>query len=239
MLLTSDSSNKKHVIAERILDAGVPENLCNLIVSDLDDYQVLSLYSALSKNFVGYKVLLGQDPGEQDAWLNTGFNSIIRVGMDPDFELIPKGFGEFSEGYSETFTVQVPLRRHEIHVAYGLEKLVAESLEPGIWVFAQSDILSVFIAKDRQLVFANSFSFHDQTELLYFIVNAMNLCELKQEDVHLYLDFRAYKKFGLLEFLQPYFKSVSGMRVPFNNPDTELEELPYLLASNHLVSLCV
>lgn len=226
-------------MAERILDPGVPENLCNLIVSDLDEYQVLSLYSALSKSFIGYKVLLGQEQGEQDAWLRAGFNNIIRVGLDPDFELVPKGFSDSSEGYSNEFSVQVPLKRNEIHVVYGLEKLVAESQEPGIWVFAQSDILSVFIAKDRRIVFANSFSYHDQTELLYFIVSAMSLSELKQEEVNLYLDFRAYKKFGLREFLQPYFKSVSGMSVPFDNPDAELEELPYLLACNHLVSLCV
>lgn len=239
MQLSPENGEKKNIIAERILDSGIPNNLCNLFVCDFDDFRVMSYYSALSKKFIGYKVLISQG----FSFSNTSeeaFNAIYQVSLDPDFELIPKGFMENGASKLSTeFEVNTPLHRDEVHIAYGLEKLAAELNDPAVWVFSNEEILSIFIAKNKTLVFANSFAYKDQTEFLYFILNALSIADLRQEEASVFLDYRSMKKFGLMEFLGNYFHPIQPLAPPFENPDEELEDLPYLLAYNHLASLCV
>ena len=240
MHLTSDSTNKKHVMAERMLDQGIPSNLCNLFIYDVEDYRVLSLYSALSKSFVGYKVLINRHESESESWLSQNYNSIVKVSFDPDFELIPKSFNNsIQDNYSTEIAVNTALQKDEVHLAYGIEKISKSIESPSAWIFVHDSIVSILIAQNKSLVFANSFKFQDQTEILYFIVNALHISEIKQDDVSLYLDFAAWNKFGLKDFLQSYFKSVEPVILPFENPDPELEILPLLLAPNHLAALCV
>ncbi len=240
MHLYSDSNNKKHVMAERMLDPGIPSNLCNLFIYQVLDYTVLSLYSALSKNFVGYKVLMNTPSLDEDPLMSQTYNSKFMVSSDPDFELIPKAFNaDVSDNFSPDLVVNTALKKTDVHLAYGIEKY-SESLEsPAVWLFVHENIVSVIISNHKSLVFANSFTFNDQTELLYFVVSALNITDIKQDDARVYLDYAAMNKFGLSDFLQPYFKSVEPLELPFENPDPELEILPVLLAPNHLASLCV
>ncbi|MCC6818183.1 MAG: DUF3822 family protein [Bacteroidia bacterium] len=239
MNLSVNNENKKNVIAERIVDEGIPLNLCNLFVSVIDEFKVFSLYSALSKTFVGYKVVLNEDE-YIDPILNQTYNAIYSITSNPDFEIVPKGFvsGKSPE-IDANFNVDTTAITNEIHLAYGLGKLAQSSENAKIWIFTHAQILSIFIANHKQLVFANSFNYNDQTEILYFIINALSIAQINQNEADLFIDYSASKKFGLIEFLEPYFKSVSKLSVPFENPDPEIENLPYLLSINHMVSLCV
>lgn len=238
MDLSSDIGNKKTVVAERTLDSGVPDNLCNLFVSYVDKFTVFSIYSALSKKFVAYRVFLDHVPSE--SYSASSYNAVYRVGVDPDFELVPKGFASQNLKMDGTdFLVESKLHGDEIHVAYGLEKLAEEATEPMAWLFISGDVLSVLVAKDKRLQFANSFKYTDQTECLYFILNALKVTQTAQDETHLVVDYSSSQKFGLIEFLAPYFKTISKLSIPFENPDPEMEELPFLLAQNHLAALCV
>src|SRR5690606_33021249 len=109
---------------------------------------------------------------------------------------IPKGFNALNQdNYSSEIVVKTALQKDEVHLAYGIEKMSKTIDSPAAWIFVHESVVSILIAKNKTLVFANAFNFHDQTELLYFIVNALHISEIKQDEVNLYLDFAACNKF--------------------------------------------
>lgn len=233
-----ETGSKKHIIAERLPDAGVVLSLCNLFVSDIAGFKVLSLYSSLSKRLEAYKILTAED-ANHDAWLNNGgFNAVYHTSFNPDFELVPSAFqSSGNSNYGADFTV-----KHEsngIHILYGIQRWMQENKGVRVFIASVNDILTVLVYQNANCLFANSFSYKDQTELLYFVVNAMQITGVKQEETSLVLDYHCSHKYGLMEFLMPYFQHVQSLRVPFEDPDPEIEDLPELLMPNHLISLCV
>lgn len=233
-----ETGSKKHIIAERLPDTGVVLSLCNLFVYDIAGFKVLSLYSSLSKRLEAYKILTAEDAA-QDTWLNNmGFNAVYHASFNPDFDLVPSAFqSSAASNYGTDFTVQ-----HEgngIHILYGIQRWMQDNIGVRIFIASVNDILTVVVYQNSTCLFANSFSYKDQTELLYFVVNAMQVSGVKQEETTLVLDYHCSHKYGLVEFLSPYFQHVQSLKVPFEDPDPEIEDLPELLMPNHLIALCV
>ena len=233
-----ETGSKKHIIAERLPDTGVVFSLCNLFISDIGGFKVLSLYSSLSKRLEAYKILTSEDAAH-DAWLNNaGFNAVYHCSFNPDFEIIPSAFqSEEMPRYGADFFIQSEGKG--IHILYGIHRWMHENTGSRIYIASINDILTVAVYHNNSCLFANSFSYKDQTELLYFIVNAMQVSGVKQEETTLVLDYHCSHKYGLVEFLTPYFLHVQSLKVPFEDPDPEIEDLPELLMPNHLISLCV
>lgn len=241
MQLPTETGNKKFVIAERFPDNGMPENLMNLYVSDLEHFKILSLYSSLSRQLLGYKVFTQADDIE-DEWLNSSsFNSVEHLNLDPDFELIPKAFSSDSAGSPESeILVSLNNKKEGIHIAYALDKWASSiNITNSVVLLNQSDLISIFVIGDRKILFANTFKYSDFTEILYFIINAIQLSEISQENTTLYLDFEMMRNLSFVEFVSPYFMDVAPLKVPFENPDPEIEILPELLFTNHIMALCV
>ena len=232
-----ETGSKKHIIAERILDSGTSFQLCNLFISDIGNYKVLSLYSILSKKLSGYKVLNLQD-AMQDEWLlKGGFNAVYNLNNHLDFELVPTNFSQQTSNYNNTFSV-VP-ESSGIHIVYGIDRFMQEHKDCSVIVLGSHDLAGILIYNKNQCVFSKSFKYADQTELLYFVVNAMQNSGVKQAEANVILDYYCAHQFGLIDFLSPYFKSVSALQIPFENPDSEINDLSELLMPNHLIALCV
>lgn len=233
-----ETGSKKHIIAERFLDPGISVQLCNLFVSDIADFKVLSLYSTLSRNLVAYKVITLADAANEE-WLNDSslFNNVFYLNADPDFELVPASFSETSSKHSSDFNIST--QNKGIHILYGINQWMQDQKGYTVFALGHDDLLSVIIYHNNQCCFANTFKYADQTEFLYFVINAMQIAGVKQEDAQLKLDYACFHKYGLLEFLSPYFLSVEPLTVPFDDPDPEIDHLPELLMPNHLLSLCV
>lgn len=233
-----ETGSKKHIIAERFLDPGISVQLCNLFISDIGDFKVLSLYSTLSRKLVAYKVITLADVSNEE-WLNDSslFNDVFYLNTDPDFELVPASFSEMSSTYSSEFNITT--QNKGIHILYGIHQWMQEQKGHSIFVLGHEDLLSVVIYHNNQCCFANTFKYADQTEFLYFVINAMQIAGVKQDEAQLKLDYQCFHKYGLVEFLSAYFLSVEPMTVPFDDPDPEIDHLPELLMPNHLLSLCV
>ncbi len=234
-----ESNSKKHIIAERILDNGISLKLCNLFVSEISDFTVLSAYSSLSKQLVAYKVLNSAD-AMQDQWLSEAmFNEGYKVGFNPDFELVPNKLSQALNPLNDDFKIHENVGHTELHLLYGIDKWMKDIKGKKVFVFGRHDVIAIVVYRDGQCLFANSFSYSDQTEILYFIINAIQISDLKQEDMELVLDYYCAHKFGLIEFFTPYFTSVKSLQIPFENPDSEILDLDQLLMPNHLGALCV
>lgn len=234
-----ESNSKKHIIAERVLDNGISLKLCNLFVSEISDFTVLSAYSSLSKQLVAYKILTSAD-AMQDQWLSEAiFNEGYKVGFNPDFELVPNKLSQVINPLNPDFKILEHVNHTELHLLYGIDKWMKDVKGKKVFVFGRQDLITIVVYLDGQCLFANSFSYSDQTEILYFIINAIQICELKQDEVELILDYFCSHKFGLIEFFKPYFTSVKALQIPFENPDIEIQDLDQLLMPNHLGALCV
>ena len=232
-----ETGSKKHIIAERILDSGTSFQLCNLFVSDIGNYKVLSLYSILSKKLVGYKIVNLQDALQDDWLINGGFNAVYNLNNHLDFELVPANFSQQTSNYNQSFYV-VP-ESSGIHIMYGIDRFMQDHKDCSVLVLGHQDHAGIVIYNQHHCVFSNSFKYADHTELLYYVVNAMQISGIKQEDANVILDYHCAHQYGLIDFLSSYFKSVSAMTIPFENPDPEIQDLSELLMPNHLIALCV
>ncbi|HEY1047350.1 MAG TPA: DUF3822 family protein [Bacteroidia bacterium] len=241
MLLPVETGSKKHVIAERLLDNGVPLNLCNLFVSDYGHVKILSLYSALSKKFLGYKVFNTLEIDSDDWLYDQKLNNIYHCDFNPDVNLIPSVFAGQSE-YStsnQNFALEANLKNNHIHFLNGLSAYFANSNGSDLVLMLHHDLLSIASFSKGKCMFYNVFPCNDLTELLYFTVSSLNTAGLPQLETHLYLDLHTSQVKGLKELLEPHFNQVDVLKIPSGNPDQAIDHLPELLFFNYAVSLCV
>lgn len=239
MPLPTETGSKKYIVAEGFFDSNVSEGLCNLFVSDLKQFRVLSIYSDLSKKLLAYKIML-QDTQATDIWLSTQFLKTIHVDFNPHVELIPRKFSDSINYQQIPFSVQPESIVGFLHYANGLF-LFNQSLneQSRIFLFKQDDSLSIYLFSGKNIVFSNTFECHNETEILYYTLNSLQVSNIKQDDTTIYLDFGLASDDAFTAFIKSYFNSVQNMKADISNPDTEIPFLLELLFPNHLLSLCV
>lgn len=236
-----ETGSKKHVIAERLLDSGVPLNLCNLFVSDYGNVKILSLYSALSKKFLGYKVFNTLEV-DADEWLyDQNLNNVYHCDFNPDVDLIPNVFATpaASATTNQNFTIDSNLKNNHIHFLNGIAAYFANSTGTDLVLMLHHDLLSIAAFDKGKCVFYNVFPCNDLTEMLYFTVSSLHTSGLPQLETHVHLDLHTAQVKGLKEILEPHFNQIDVLKVPSGNPDQAIDHLPELLFFNYAVSLCV
>lgn len=238
--LPVETGDKKHILAERILEVDISSNLSNLLISNVLGYKVCSLYSALTKKLIAYKVF-NTEEHQHDDWMNfSQFNQVFFLDNDADFKIIPKAFSQSSHELELDFNVLYNREKNHFHI---LEAISLESKalfnNDAVFVFIENQKLCVTVYKNNACVFSNSFNYSDQVEILYFILNALKINNVKQEECTLLLDASLSQLTGFKDFAAAYFNSISELSIPFSNPDPEMPDLEILLMPNHLLSLCV
>lgn len=235
-----ETGSKKHILAERYLETGVAESLSNLFVCNYSNFKVLSLYSDLSKRLLAYKIL-HQNADENDAWLDTEFNKTTTVDFNPNYKLIPSQFSIALGSNDAEFGFKIEgdyIRQN--HFLYGVAKYNALRFESvKVYLFKSESTLNVLIFKDKTCLFSNAFTCHNETEILYFVIAALEASECTQEHANVFLDFELGVNKPVSAFLMPYFKSVSALRFEGEGLDEEILNLPELLFINYAMSLCV
>ena len=236
-----ETGSKKHIVAERYLETGVAESLSNLFVSNYPSFKVLSLYGDLSKRLIAYKIL-HQSEDVSDPWLETEFKEVITVDFNPEFNLVPIKFSDNAKvvGSDIGFHIIGDVSISSNHFAYGIASYNALRMESTkVYLFQQNNSLNVMIFKDRSCVFSNSFVCQNETEILYFVLNALESSDCTQGEANVFLDYHLASNESVRSFLSPYFKSVSNLRLENAFLDEEIIDLPELLFINHAMSLCV
>jgi hypothetical protein len=76
-------------------------------------------------------------------------------------------------------------------------------------------------------------------ELLYFLVNALEINDMSQEQTSLYADYSMLENPNWMDFLQPYFLEAKPLKLVHGEIDSHIPDLPEMLFANHLLSLCV
>jgi hypothetical protein len=234
-----ETGSKKHILAERYLETGVAESLTNLFVCNYSNFKVLSLYSDLSKRLLAYKIL-HQNADANDAWLDTEFNNTITVDFNPNFKLIPSQFYNPLGSNDAEFGFKIEGEHiRQNHFVYGVAKYNALRFESvKVYLFKSESILNVLIFKDRTCLFSNAFACHNETEILYFVIAALEASDCTQEHANVFLDFDLGLNESLSTFLMPYFKSISTLKFEGDGLDEEILNLPELLFVNYAMSLC-
>ena len=236
-----ETGSKKHIIAERYLETGVAESLSNLFVSNYPAFKVLSLYADLSKRLIAYKIL-NQSEGIIDPWFDAGFKDIITVDFNLEYSLVPIQFSDNSSSFSNStgFQIQGNKLISSNHFVYGIAEYNALILESSkVYLFKLDNILTVMIFKDKSCIFSNYFVCQNETEILYFVLSALESSDCAQDEANVFLDYHLASNGSAKQFLSPYFKSISNLRMENDLLDEEILDLPELLFINHAMSLCV
>jgi hypothetical protein len=235
MPLPTETGSKKYIIAERFFETGVQDHLCKLFVSNFQDFQVLSLYSDLRNELLAYKVIQ-QNSDLIDPWLETPFMKIQKVDFNPSFDIIPN---IASENNRHNFNI-VPLSPFgHLHYIEGVfEYNLAFQEHTKIYLFKQNSDVNILVFQNEKCMFSNSFTCKSDTEILYFVLNALEITNLDKNLANLYLDYNLSKDSSFVNFVKPYFVSVKSLQIPMDNPDPEVPFLMELLFPNYLLSLC-
>jgi hypothetical protein len=240
-MLSHQEIDNKDIMAIRYFEKEISETLSNLLITEYTDVTVLSIYSDLTKNLSAYKVLdkLGLS---EDSWLNGVFNKKIRVDFNPGFSFIPKKFvSSGSEAMASDGEIEIECAERPDHVHYsmGLLKHHAQKRQDAIYVYKSSNSYSIFIFQGKNCVFANSFKCENEFEVLYYILNALDVSRMGQETTSLYLDYSLLGDKQMMDLLQPYFMTVGPLRLDHHEIDPRIPLLPEMLFPNYLLSLCV
>jgi hypothetical protein len=238
----TETGNKKHIVAERILETDVSNTLCKLFVSNFPDYQVLSVYSELSKKLIAYKIIL-QNSEQKDAWLETNFAETCEVDFNPIYDLIPNSFRvkstEQNHLNSQLYAISPEPPKGFKHYTQGLYYFNASKIgDCKVYLFWKDQHLDIVIFNAKTCLFANAFICNSETEMLYYILNAIQLSGNKQDNAQIFLDYNLLQQSSFMDLLQQYFTQIEHLTPPFENPDTEVPQLQELLFSNYLISLC-
>jgi hypothetical protein len=240
MLLQQETVNRQDIIAIRSFEKEVSENLSNLCITEYADFIVMSVYSDLTRNLQAYKVL--QKSGiHEDSWMTASFNKKIHMDFNGSFNLIPRKLasqgGDDSEPETE-IEVEYAHAPGYVHYSKGLLKHHAYHKDNAVYVYRNQDNYSIFVFKGRHCVFANSFKCENELELLYFLINSLEINSMSQEDTSLFTDYSMMENPGLMEFLQPYFLEAKTLRLEHDGIDDLIPNLHEMLFANHLLSLC-
>jgi hypothetical protein len=241
ILSHQETGIKQDVIAIRVFEKEISEALSNLFITEYSDVNVLSVYSDLTGNLLAYKVI--KSSLDEEPWLHAGFNRINYVDFHTGFSFIPGKFMTIeADGTGPEQTeigIEYPITEAKLHYSKGLLKYHGTKKDHAVYLYRILNTYAIFVFKGRNCVFANSFNCTNELELLYFIVNSIDLNGMRQDEVSLYLDYSMLRNEKTMEFLKPYFLGIYPLKVENPAIDTMLPFLPEMLFPNQLLSLCV
>lgn len=239
MPLPTETGSKKHIVAEGYFETEISPALSKLFITDFPDFRVLSLYSELSNQFLAYKIV-HRLAGNGDAWLHAEYALTRSVDFNPEFELLPPAFADNAAKDPYPFVILPESPAGSLHFAYGLARYHALRPEnQTLYLFRSAAQYSIFVFSGKDCRFANSFECHSETEVLYFIVSAMAVCDMEPQNTAVLIDYNIAGDQKLRNYLKPYLRPLQTMKPAMENPDAEIPLLPELLFPNYLLSLCV
>jgi len=241
MLLHQESENRQDIIAIRYFAKDISESLSNLLITAYNHFDILSIYSDLTKNLLAYKVLNKSDLGT-DSWVNSGMNKTVFMDFNPVFNFVPGKFATAAydnNSSEEEIKIMYDKIPGQVHYSEGLLKYHQALRDDAVYLYQNGDNYSIFIFRGKDCVFANSFTCGNAHEVLYFILNALQINEIDPLMLVLRADFSVLESSQLLEFFTPYFKQVAALRLDHPEIDNMIPELHEMLFANHLLSLCV
>ncbi len=241
----NETGNKQHILAEDSLGNHLIPSLNNLFIAEYGDCTVLAVFSCLEKKLLAYKITLpAENLKVKEPWLTEDFNSVTTLSFSHEFEITPLLFS------NETFNGQNIIDRflvayktdnpegsiHYISALIGYHLIKKKHHQ--IYLFSQSDCYSFILMDGDQCLLANSFICDSENEVLYFLLNTLNISDILPSDTTLLIDYSLAKNTSLLAFLSPHIASTEFLEFSFEGMDQAIPQLPEKLFACYAASLC-
>jgi len=231
--------NKKNVIAERVLLADAFSDPVNLMVSVLEKMTILSVYRISDHSLVSYRILSDSD-FENDSLFTSGiFTNTYFLSTENTLKTEPHDQELGAHSVAEFVNPLSPRHKHIFEICrnwvseYKNDGKIREFVVPG------DDNIMLMIIKGKELLLANTYTCHNPTEMLYFMVAALESCDIAQTEAEIVFPFPGPLNSSLIQYIQGYFASVIQASISGQNPDPEFPVLPHWLMCNEMLALCV
>lgn len=232
------TGDKKHIVAEQLLRPDESINLCNLYRCDWQAFEVLSVYSTLSKQLLAYKVM-HKGYADHDEWMSTPFNQYVVVNQLPNVQILPNQFTERPKSEHLPFVIESHLPKGHQHILEGVcQAQVLKGIGQNMFLLYEDNQLLLVVFNQKQLMFFNVFAANNEQECLYFLVAALHAVQMSQDQVDVWVNYDLWQNTNLINSIKPYFKSIQCMQIP-NELDADLPDLKAWLLPNDLIAQCV
>ena len=229
--------DKKHVIAEQLLRPDESINLCNLYRTDWQAFEVLSVYSTLSKQLLAYKVM-HKGHAEFDEWLSMPFNQYLIVNQLPNVQILPNQFTQRPKSEHLPFVIESQLPKGHQHILEGIcQAQVQKGNGQNMYLLYDDNQMLLVVFNQKQLVFSNVFVANNEQECLYFIVAAMHAAQMQQDQVDVWVTYDLWQNAKMIDALKPYVKSIQCMQIT-GEFGADLPDLKAWLLPNDLTAQC-
>ena len=231
------TGDKKHIVAEHLLRPDESINLCNLYRCDWQAFEVLSVYSTLSKQLLAYKVM-HKGYADNDEWLGMPFNQYVVVNQLPNVQILPNQFTERPKSEHLPFVIETHLPKGHQHILEGIcQAQVLKGMGQNIFLLYDANQLQLIVFNQKQLMFCNVLTAHNEQELLYFLVAALQSVQMQQDQVDVWVNYDLSQNAALMSSIKPYFKSVQCMQIA-DELDADMPDLKAWLLPNELIAQC-
>lgn len=239
-------SNKQHLLAEYYSEKDLVHSLCDLYVVHYTDCSVLVAFSSREKNLMAYKVSL---PTDQlmliEPWMKSDFNKITTLSFSTQFIVSPASFvantynvQKQSGSVMVDFNNQFPTASiHYLNalITYHLSKKLANQL----YLYRTGNMYTILLMNFEQCLLANTYECDNETEVLYFLLNALQISDLLPSDATLNIDYSILKQTEMVKFLSPHFSKNIILNYEFETINPAVPDLQQKLFACYAASLCV
>lgn len=241
-----ETSNKQHLLAEYYSEKDLVYSLCDLYVSHYTDCSILVAFSSREKNLMAYKIT---HPSDQlmniEPWMQADFNKTTIITFTSKFQVSPATFvaNKYNQ-QKQSSTVMVDydssfsftsLHYLNALITYHLSKKLASQL----YLYRTGNMYTILLMNFEQCLLANTYECDNETEVLYFLLNALQISDLLPSDATLNIDYSILKQTEMVKFLSPHFSKNIILNYAFETLNPAVPDLQQKLFACYAASLCV
>ncbi len=239
-------SNKQHLLAEDTLGNELIPSLCNLHIAHYIDCHILSVFSAKEKNLLAYKVTNPiSNLDDVEPWMHAKFNTVVHISFSNEYQITPASFCENKFNTQKTSNTVIidfsnTYRQAAIHYLNVLiEYHLSQKLFNQIYIYRTANDYTILLMNGDQCLLANTYTCDNEHEVLYFLLNALQISDILPSDTSLKMDYSIGMDIELIKFLIPHFAHSEILKYPSHVLNPEIPALSEKLFACYAASLCV
>lgn len=246
MELQNETGNKQHILAEDTLGNHLIPSLSDLFIARYADCFTLAVFSCIEKKLLAYKITLPVDNlDETEHWLSDGFKSVTNVSFSHLYEIVPQLFSDGNYKAQNTINDILVAYNPEnpkdsVHylaalIRYHLIKKTSNQL----YLYYAAGYYNILLMNNEECLLANAFECENENEVLYFLINALQISDILPSDTTLNIDYSLAANQLVVQFLRPHFAKTELTGFSFEGINHSIPKLPEKLFACYTASLCV
>lgn len=246
MQLHQETGRKQHILAENTFGNDIIPSLSNLFIASYEDCTVLAVFSCLEKKLLGYKITKPGEPlKEIEQWMHEDFNLINHVSFSHLFEITPRTFSNTEYPSINNVNDKIIAYKEDnssntIHYSSAIiSHHLVKKTGQHIYLYREGGFYIIVLLNGETCILANSFECENETEVLYFLLNALHISDILPSDTTLNLDYSILSDLPLVKFIEPHFIKTELLRYPLEEVNPAIPLLPEKLFACYAASLCV